>query len=124
MDRHHDPGADTQTGQPTSRIAYSVLEVLAGRPIVWPLTLPMCAPVSDGAAAAVLCTEAGLRRSSSWSRSYAAKPENGKSSAQGLLLPRTAAGYGASKKRCALCPSCLGPAKRRADQTDAIQRAE
>jgi acetyl-CoA acetyltransferase len=44
------------------RRAYSVEEVLAERPIVWPLTLPMCAPVSDGAAAAVLCTEAGLRR--------------------------------------------------------------
>jgi acetyl-CoA acyltransferase len=44
------------------RRTYSVEEVLAERPIVWPLTLPMCAPVSDGAAAAVLCTEAGLRR--------------------------------------------------------------
>ena len=44
------------------RRAYSVEEVLAERPIVWPLTLPMCAPVSDGAAAAILCTEAGLRR--------------------------------------------------------------
>lgn len=44
------------------RRAYSVEEVLAERSIVWPLTLPMCAPVSDGAAAAVLCTEAGLRR--------------------------------------------------------------
>lgn len=44
------------------RRAYSVEEVLADRSIVWPLTLPMCAPVSDGAAAAVLCTEAGLRR--------------------------------------------------------------
>lgn len=44
------------------RRAYSVEEVMADRSIVWPLTLPMCAPVSDGAAAAVLCTEAGLRR--------------------------------------------------------------
>ena len=44
------------------RRAYSIEEVLADRPISWPLTLPMCAPVSDGAAAAVLCTEAGLRR--------------------------------------------------------------
>lgn len=44
------------------RRAYSIEEVLADRPIAWPLTLPMCAPVSDGAAAAVLCTEAGLRR--------------------------------------------------------------
>lgn len=44
------------------RRAYSVEEILADRSIVWPLTLPMCAPVSDGAAAAVLCTEAGLLR--------------------------------------------------------------
>lgn len=44
------------------RRAYSVEEVLTARSIVWPLTLPMCAPVSDGAAAAILCTDAGLRR--------------------------------------------------------------
>lgn len=44
------------------RRSYTTAEVLADRPIVWPLTLPMCAPVSDGAAAAILCTEAGLRR--------------------------------------------------------------
>ena len=40
----------------------SVDEVLAGRPVVWPLTLPMCSPVSDGAAAAILCTQSALRR--------------------------------------------------------------
>ena len=32
-------------------------EVLAAPTIVWPYTLPMCAPVSDGAAAAILCSE-------------------------------------------------------------------
>lgn len=41
---------------------FSVDEVLAGRVIAWPLTLPMCSPVSDGAAAAVLCTRAALPR--------------------------------------------------------------
>lgn len=40
----------------------SVDEVLAGRPVAWPLTLPMCSPVSDGAAAAVICTKSALRR--------------------------------------------------------------
>jgi acetyl-CoA acetyltransferase len=40
----------------------SVDEVLAGRPVAWPLTLPMCSPVSDGAAAAVLCTRGALAR--------------------------------------------------------------
>jgi acetyl-CoA acetyltransferase len=44
------------------RQAYTVEEVLAAPPIAYPLTLPMCAPVSDGAAAALLCTDAGLQR--------------------------------------------------------------
>jgi len=39
----------------------SVDEVLAARMICWPLTLPMCSPISDGAAAAVLVTAEGLR---------------------------------------------------------------
>src|SRR5690606_40489120 len=30
--------------------------------ITYPLTLPMCSPISDGAAAAVLCSAAGLKR--------------------------------------------------------------
>jgi acetyl-CoA acetyltransferase len=44
------------------RQAYTVEEVLAAPTIAYPLTLPMCAPVSDGAAAALLCTDAGLQR--------------------------------------------------------------
>lgn len=44
------------------RQEYSVEEILAARPITYPLTLPMCSPISDGAAAAVLCTEAGLKK--------------------------------------------------------------
>jgi acetyl-CoA acyltransferase len=44
------------------RTAMSVDEVLAAPPITYPLTLPMCAPISDGAAAAVLCTKAGMHR--------------------------------------------------------------
>src|SRR5260221_1457248 len=44
------------------RKAMSVDEVLAARPIAWPLTLPMCSPVSDGAAAALLVSEAALKR--------------------------------------------------------------
>jgi acetyl-CoA acetyltransferase len=37
-------------------------QILAAPPITYPLTLPMCSPISDGAAAALLVTEAGLRR--------------------------------------------------------------
>ncbi|RBP17628.1 acetyl-CoA acetyltransferase [Roseiarcus fermentans] len=38
------------------RRAFTVEEVMAARPIVWPLTLPMCSPISDGAAAALVST--------------------------------------------------------------------
>jgi acetyl-CoA acetyltransferase len=44
------------------RTGYTIEEVLAAPPITYPLTLPMCAPVSDGAAAAVLVTESALAR--------------------------------------------------------------
>jgi acetyl-CoA acetyltransferase len=37
-------------------------EVLNDKLITWPLTRAMCAPISDGAAAAVLCGEASLKR--------------------------------------------------------------
>ena len=40
----------------------SIDEVLSARMISWPLTLPMCAPISDGAAAAILCTGEALDR--------------------------------------------------------------
>jgi len=40
----------------------SVEEVLAGRPVVYPLTAPMCAPVGDGGTAAVLCSGEFLKR--------------------------------------------------------------
>lgn len=44
------------------RKPFSIEEILAAPPITYPITLPMCAPLSDGAAAAILCTEEGLRR--------------------------------------------------------------
>lgn len=44
------------------RQPFTVDEVLAAAPITWPLTIPMCAPLTDGAAAVVVCTEAGLKR--------------------------------------------------------------
>lgn len=40
----------------------SMDEVLDSRLISWPLTLPMCSPISDGGAAAVLCSEEALDR--------------------------------------------------------------
>ena len=44
------------------RKPFTIEEVLAAPPITYPLTLPMCAPLSDGAAAAILATEEGLAR--------------------------------------------------------------
>src|SRR5260370_30505312 len=44
------------------RKAMTVEEVLAGRPLGYPLTVPMCSPITDGAAAAVVCNDAGLQR--------------------------------------------------------------
>jgi acetyl-CoA acetyltransferase len=40
----------------------SVEEVLAARLVRWPLTIPMCAPMGDGAAAAILCSGEHLNR--------------------------------------------------------------
>lgn len=44
------------------RMDMSIDDVLAARMISWPLTLPMCAPISDGAAAAILVREEALGR--------------------------------------------------------------
>jgi acetyl-CoA acetyltransferase len=44
------------------RKAFTVDEVLAAAPITYPLTLPMCSPVSDGAAAIIVATAQGLKR--------------------------------------------------------------
>ena len=44
------------------RNSFTIDEVLAARGISWPLTLPMCSPISDGGAAAVLCSSDALDR--------------------------------------------------------------
>lgn len=44
------------------RMAMSIEEVLAAPPITYPLTLPMCSPISDGAAAAIVCTGDAMKR--------------------------------------------------------------
>ena len=51
----HNPLAQFQT-------AFSIDEVLASPPIAYPLTTLMCSPISDGAAAVVLCNASGLKR--------------------------------------------------------------
>jgi acetyl-CoA acyltransferase len=44
------------------RTAMSREEILKARPVAGPLTVPMCAPLTDGAAAAIVCNEAGRRK--------------------------------------------------------------
>jgi len=40
----------------------SVEEILGAKPVTYPLTVPMCAPVGDGGAAAVVCSEGYLKK--------------------------------------------------------------
>ncbi|MFZ5564599.1 MAG: thiolase family protein, partial [Thermodesulfobacteriota bacterium] len=44
------------------RKPFTVEEVLAAPPIAYPLTLPMCSPVGDGAAAAILCSKKMIKK--------------------------------------------------------------
>jgi len=44
------------------RMPMTIDEILAAPPITYPMTLPMCSPISDGAAAAILCTESALKK--------------------------------------------------------------
>ena len=44
------------------RTAFTIEEVLAAPSITYPLTMPMCSPISDGAAAVVLCNAEGLEK--------------------------------------------------------------
>lgn len=41
---------------------FTIDEVLAGRQLSYPLTVPMCSPYSDGAAAALICSAEGVRK--------------------------------------------------------------
>ncbi|GLQ06776.1 thiolase family protein [Sneathiella chinensis] len=57
--KNHDHSVHNERAQ--FRKSFSVEEVLAARKVCWPLTLPMCSPVSDGASAAILCSEEALK---------------------------------------------------------------
>lgn len=64
----------------------SVDEILAGRLLSWPVTVPMCAPVSDGSAAAVVCSRDFLERLRG--RAAAARPVKVLASVMGSHTPR------------------------------------
>jgi len=40
----------------------SVEEIMSARPVVYPLTVPMCSPIGDGGSAAILCSKEHLKR--------------------------------------------------------------
>ena len=44
------------------RKAFTAEEIMAAKPVVYPLTVPMCAPLTDGGAAVIFCNEAGMKR--------------------------------------------------------------
>ncbi|MEC8148039.1 MAG: thiolase family protein [Pseudomonadota bacterium] len=44
------------------RKSFSIEEVLSSQMVAYPLTLPMCSPISDGAAAAIICNKNGLKK--------------------------------------------------------------
>lgn len=44
------------------RKPFTVEEVLAAQPIAYPLTLPMCSPVGDGASAIILCSKEYVKK--------------------------------------------------------------
>lgn len=58
--KNHTHGARNELAQ--YRTPFTVEQVMADKPVVFPFTRAMCAPVSDGAAALVVCSEAALRR--------------------------------------------------------------
>jgi acetyl-CoA acetyltransferase len=58
--KNHANSAHNPNAQYTQ--AMTIEQVLDDRPVTWPLTRAMCAPLSDGAAAAVLCAEPALAR--------------------------------------------------------------
>jgi acetyl-CoA acetyltransferase len=60
----------------------TVEEILAGRAMTWPITVPMCAPISDGSAAAIVCSGGYLKRLS------AARPVKVRASVMGSHTPR------------------------------------
>jgi len=58
--KNHRHGSKNERAQ--YRTPFTVEQVMADKPVVFPFTRAMCAPVSDGGAAIVVCGEAGLRK--------------------------------------------------------------
>ena len=73
-----DHAASTHNPLSQYREAMSVAEILAAPQVAWPLTNPMCAPISDGASAAIVCSaEVAARFSGRAIRVLAAESQTG-----------------------------------------------
>ncbi len=93
--KNHGNGALNPLAQYGGRM--SVAEVIDGREIVWPLTLSMCSPVSDGAAAVVLETapaDLAIRVSGSAIRSGSGSAEGPNASRRAVAAAYEQAGLG------------------------------
>ena len=99
------------------RKPFTIDEILAAPPITYPLTLPMCAPLSDGSAAAILCTEDGLERigadrsaASRWPRAWFAASRiavsTSRSKASAVVPPVRRTSRQASGPRTCTLPRC------------------
>jgi acetyl-CoA acetyltransferase len=101
----------------------TVEDVLSAREVVWPLTLLMCSPVSDGAAAAVLASDRAVRRLGarpaprvrasvvvSGNRHDADDPSAG-SAGRAAALAYEAAGLGPEELDCAEVHDATAPAE-------------
>lgn len=87
--KNHAHGALNPKAQYRSRM--TVEEVLSARQIVGPLTLPMCAPIGDGAAAVVLSTpEVAARWGADPVRLLASVLVCGQEGVHGQLVPKAA----------------------------------
>lgn len=92
-------------------------EVLEGREIAWPLTLMMCSPVSDGAAAVILASrEAASRYQLSGPRIRASVLRSGRGAAESSLRAAAksayeAAGLGPEEIDCAEVHDATAPAE-------------
>jgi acetyl-CoA acyltransferase len=77
--KNHDHAAHNDRCQYNKPI--SVDEVLAGRALAYPLTVPMCAPFSDGGSAAIVCNSRGLQKCGSMlANSYRLRSATGRNS--------------------------------------------
>lgn len=114
--KNHEHGLANPKAQYGSQL--TVAEVLSARPVSGSLTVPMCAPMSDGAAAIVVTTpEVASRVGAEPVRLLATVVASGQDGSYGELVPRTAerayemAGVGPDDIDAVECHDAAAPAE-------------